>query len=109
MPQVSFIPLTSGARGGVSPSLCRRAQRWASASSDSFLDQIEDPAELTRWAAGGEVKHEAVVGQLEELGEHLDRDVVAQHTGVTLALQAVAGGVGDGRGPLGPPLGERRI
>ena len=37
------------------------------------------------------------------------RHVVAQHAGVALAVQPLAGGVGDGRGALRPALGERRV
>ena len=53
-------------------------------------------------AAHRQVQHQAVVGELEELGQHVERYVVAQHSGVALAAQPVPGGVGDRRGALAP-------
>src|SRR5690349_8404809 len=85
-------------------SLCRRCL----APSHRFFHDVEHPAQFARRTAGGQVQHQAVVGELEELGEDLDGYVVAQHPGLALTLQTVAGGVGDGRGTLGPALGERR-
>jgi hypothetical protein len=39
--------------------------------SDSFLNQVEDRLQVVSRAPGGEVQNEPVVGQLQELGEHV--------------------------------------
>src|SRR5205085_982114 len=94
VPSTSVTARAGQTRSGrrIMATLCGPGSRPA----HGLLDQVEHAAELARRAPGGEVQDHAVVGQLEELGEHLERYVLAQHPGLALALQPVAGGVGDG-------------
>ncbi|MET8264599.1 hypothetical protein ABZU92_11450 [Micromonospora arida] len=80
-----------------------------SVAADRLLDEVEHRAQVTGRSAHGQVQHQAVVGQLQELGQHVDRYVLAQHPGVALAGQPVPGRLRDGGGPLRPPSGERRV
>src|SRR5438093_651699 len=85
-----FMWLRSAGRaasGGWWASWTRSRRR--SAAADGLFDQVEDAAEVARGTPGGQVQHQAVVGELQELGQDLHRYVVAEDAGVTLAAEAV--------------------
>src|SRR5690606_21520272 len=73
------------------------------------LHQVQDALEVRRGPTHGQVQHQAVVAQLEELGEHVEVDVGPEHSGVPLPGEAFAGGGGDRVRPGRPAPGEVRI
>ena len=58
---------------------------------DGFLDQIEHRAQVVTGQAHGQVRDQAFEDQLQERGQDVHVDVVAQVAGVALALEPLTG------------------
>ena len=123
------VPPVSGDRPGVRPWLIVRTLRNAhhptrltgaradsgatcspvSGPPDGGLDEVQHPTEVGQRAAHGQVEHQPVVRELQELGEHGEVHIGAERARLALPGQPIAGGGGDRVGPGGPPLGELRV